>query len=138
MKKIWEPTEHREKEVLIYFQNCPLCLARKSMSFEWGSSEDYMSCIQCGARWHLNYGVTGFHWAELVKVDATGKNRNELLNVKHQPHFWILMALEGLKSKPPVTFQISDKNIVEAKIRCPFCNKLYDKTKDNCPYCGGV
>jgi hypothetical protein len=95
--------EHREKEVLNYFQYCPLCLARDSIRFEWGSRIDYTACTECGAKWHLDYGLTGFHWARLVKGDTSGRASKELLEEKHEPYFWMLMALEGLKLKTLVT-----------------------------------
>ena len=31
---------------------------------------------------------------------------------------------------------IREKEVI-IKIRCPYCDKLYDETLDKCPYCGG-
>ena len=98
-----------------------------------------MTCIECGARWHLNYGLTGFHWAKLLNRDIAGRASQALLEEKLEPHVWQLMALEGLKSTvkseaiPPKDIKIEEV----VKVRCPFCNNLYDETKDRCPYCGG-
>ena len=35
---------------------------------------------------------------------------------------------------------IKEREIIKeiVKIRCPYCNNLYDEKEDKCPYCGGV
>jgi len=33
--------------------------------------------------------------------------------------------------------EIINKKEVIVKVRCQYCNKLYDETLDNCPFCGG-
>lgn len=101
-----------------------------------------MMCSECGARWHINYGLTGFHWAKLVKENVGGKGAN-LLEHKHEPQFWQRMALEGRKSikerevvSPKV---VKEKEIVKeviVKVRCPYCHRLYDESIDTCPHCG--
>jgi DNA-directed RNA polymerase subunit RPC12/RpoP len=34
---------------------------------------------------------------------------------------------------------IKEREIIKeiVKIRCPYCNNVYDEKYDNCPYCGG-
>ena len=34
---------------------------------------------------------------------------------------------------------IKEREIIReiVKIRCPYCNNVYDETNDKCPYCGG-
>jgi len=34
---------------------------------------------------------------------------------------------------------VKEREIIReiVKIRCPYCNNLYDEKYDNCPYCGG-
>jgi len=143
LKEYKEIVELQEKEVSKYFKYCPLCYVKDSMEFEWGFRKSYMMCSECGARWHINYGLTGFHWAKLVKENAERKGAN-LLEEKHEPQFWQRMALEGRKSikegevvSPKV---VREKEIVKeviVKIRCPYCHSLYDETLDKCPNCGG-
>jgi DNA-directed RNA polymerase subunit RPC12/RpoP len=40
------------------------------------------------------------------------------------------------ESKPTV---VKEREIIReiVKIRCPYCNNLYDEKYDKCPYCGG-
>lgn len=34
--------------------------------------------------------------------------------------------------------EIINKKEVIVKVRCQYCNKVYDETLDNCPFCGGT
>jgi hypothetical protein len=34
--------------------------------------------------------------------------------------------------------QVIQKEVVVVKIRCAYCNTLYDATLDRCPYCGAT
>ena len=88
--------EKAERDVSKYFRYCPLCFAENSMQFQWGLKEDAMTCSNCGAKWHINHGITGFHWAKLVKVNAEGRGA-ELLGEKNYPFFWQQMALNGVR-----------------------------------------
>jgi hypothetical protein len=142
-KDISQIIEAAQKEVSTYFKYCPLCYAKDSMEFQWGVTKDYMICSECGARWHINYGLTGFHWAKLVKENVQGKGAN-LLEEKHEPSFWQRMALEGRKTigeREQVSPQtVKEKEIIKeviVKIRCQYCGNAYDETLDKCPYCGG-
>ena len=38
----------------------------------------------------------------------------------------------------PEIQQVIEKEIVAPKIRCAYCNTLYDATLDRCPYCGAA
>lgn len=142
LKDMKEMREYQEKDVSKYFKYCPLCYAKSSMEFEWGFWKSFMICSECGARWHINYGLTGFHWAKLVKENVEGKG-TELLEKKNEPEFWQQMALKGrrsIKEKPKQAVKekevIREKEII-IKVRCPYCKKLYDETLDTCPHCGG-
>ncbi len=85
-------------EVLIYFSFCPLCYSYGSIvshQSEWSGAggKDYIACINCGARWHIN---TRSKWAKLEKENFEGKGK-ELLQEKHEFEFWQKMAYEGRK-----------------------------------------
>jgi hypothetical protein len=47
-------------------------------------------------------------------------------------------ALEIMREspKPSVREIIREKEVI-VKIRCQYCNNVYDETLDKCPYCGG-
>jgi hypothetical protein len=140
--KYEEIIELQEKEVSKYLKHCPLCYAKSSIEFDWGLRKSYVMCSECGARWHINYGLTGFHWAKLVKVNVEGKGA-DLLEKEQEPQFWQKMYLEGRKTieevAPPNT--VREKEIVReviVKIRCPYCKNLYDETLDKCPHCSAM
>jgi H+/Cl- antiporter ClcA len=38
----------------------------------------------------------------------------------------------------PEVQQVIQKEVVVVKIRCAYCNTLYDDTLDRCPYCGAT
>jgi uncharacterized membrane protein len=38
----------------------------------------------------------------------------------------------------PEVQQVIEKEVVIVKIRCAYCNTLYDATLDRCPYCGAT
>lgn len=42
------------------------------------------------------------------------------------------------QSEEPPTI-VREREIIKeiVKIRCPYCNNLYDEKYDKCPYCGG-
>ena len=63
--------------------------------------------------------------------------------------FIIYSVIKGLKLQKEMgrNFQqgttqpvIREKEIIKeiVKIRCPYCNNLYDEKEDKCPHCGGV
>jgi rubrerythrin len=63
--------------------------------------------------------------------------------------FIIYSVIKGLKLQKEMgrkfqqeTIQpvIKEKEIIKeiVKIRCPYCNNLYDEKEDKCPHCGGV
>lgn len=97
MTEYREYIEKAEKNVSKYFGHCPLCYAEGSMEFEWRFSRDAMACSNCGAEWHINHGLTGFHWAKLIKANAEGRG-TELVGKENAPGFWWQMALDGLRS----------------------------------------
>lgn len=59
-----------------------------------------------------------------------------------RPDFWQKMV--RVSDKPvSETTAIKEKEIIREreviiKMRCPYCNNLYDETLDKCPHCGGT
>jgi len=59
---------------------------------------------------------------------------------------WIMTFIRALRGKNTTLDQqttqneqvITQKEIIRevVKIRCPYCNGLYDETLDTCPHCG--
>jgi len=45
----------------------------------------------------------------------------------------------GTQSTEEGTTVVKEREIIReiVKIRCPYCNNLYDEKYDKCPYCGG-
>ena len=101
-------------------------------------------CSECGARWQINYGLRGFHWAKLIEKNIEGKS-DELIGQEYKPEYWQRMALKGRKSikdrEKLLTPIVKEKEIVKTvivKIRCQYCRRLYDETLIECPHCGGT
>jgi|Deesub1362A_J573_1020465.scaffolds.fasta_scaffold02656_7 hypothetical protein len=89
--------EESEREFNLYFKYCPLCFAEDSVKpkFSFGG-KDYAVCSECGAKWHLYFGLRGFKWAKLENINIHGKG-SEFLNKEYQPEFWQRLALRGRK-----------------------------------------
>jgi hypothetical protein len=58
---------------------------------EADEGKDTLSCYECGAKWHLHMGITGFKWAELQLESEDGKGV-ELLGKKVNKKDWRKMA----------------------------------------------
>lgn len=59
------------------------------------------------------------------------------LAIQHQ---YEAVPQASLAPQQPITKEvIREKEIIYeiVKVRCPYCNTLYDATYDKCPYCGG-
>ncbi len=93
-------TEHilhnAQREISLYFQYCPLCYAKGSLTpkFSFGG-KDYIICSKCAAKWHFFYGFGGLKWAKLVNVNVDGKGV-EFLNIEHSLEFWQQIALQKI------------------------------------------
>jgi len=108
-----EYREKAEKEVSAYFRHCPLCSVEGSMEFQWGVIKDTMTCLNCGAKWHINHGLTGFHWAKLIKDNAEGRG-TELLGEKKDPRFWEQMGLNGFRLIKDAPAQVArEKEVIK-------------------------
>jgi uncharacterized membrane protein len=46
---------------------------------------------------------------------------------------------KSLQPQEGMSTVIKEREIIKeiVKIRCPYCNSLYDETEDKCPNCGG-
>jgi len=57
----------------------------------------------------------------------------------------VIISFVRLLRKPHGTQPVEGTSVVKEreiireniKIRCPYCNNLYDERYDNCPHCGG-
>ena len=51
----------------------------------------------------------------------------------------ILRRPRGVESTKEGTTIVREREIIKeiVKIRCPYCNNLYDEKYDKCPHCGG-
>lgn len=57
----------------------------------------------------------------------------------------VIISFVRLLRKPHGTRPVERTSVVKEreiireiiKIRCPYCNNLYDERYDNCPHCGG-
>jgi hypothetical protein len=93
-------TEHilhnAQREISLYFQYCPLCYAKGSLTpkFSFGG-KDYIICSKCAAKWHFFYGFGGLKWAKLENVNVDGKGV-EFLNIEHPLEFWQQIALQKI------------------------------------------
>lgn len=134
----------------VYFSVCPFCFSEKVKS-EFGSglpfSKDHVICTECGAKWEVGVGKSGFSigklkWAKLIVIGIDEKG-SEFLNEKKKPDFWQRMALKGRRAMPKTVREpvpVKEKEIIReiVKIRCPYCRALYDESNDKCPHCSGA
>lgn len=114
-------------------------------SFKGG--KDYITCTNCGARWHIGIGKFAWNagkvsWAELVTDNIDNKGAS-FLGKREKPEFWQHMALKGRREKPPVEKEqtpavVKEKEVVReiVKVRCRHCGTLCIETFDKCSHCG--
>jgi len=104
-----------------------------------------MTCLGCGAKWELLFGLNkdwAFLGAKLVDTGSTKKGI-KLIWKLYDKRFWKKTVLQGISEKPLALGRISsvaERTIIIreiVKIRCPYCGGLYDEVKDRCPYCSG-
>jgi len=141
-----------ESEVLGYFICCPFCGSERLQTHLISGGRDTLTCENCGAKWHLYVGLTGFKWAELDIESKNGKGL-ELLGKRLDKNEWREMAHRIRRTLPRTTPTkvkeekeveeklVKEKEIIKekeviVKIRCPYCHNLYDETLDKCPHCG--
>jgi hypothetical protein len=70
-----------------------------------------------------------------------------ILSLAFIAFWWVIAIIRVIRGKQGLQGQVAGENqpIVKereiireiVKIRCPYCNNIYDETLDKCPYCGG-
>ena len=124
------------------FQCCPIC-GEEHFDFHYGHP-DWLLCLGCGAKWHIFFGFSSFKHAVLENEASDGRGR-ELVGKKIDNFTWAKMVSTHKTLPPPPTSQVTstkEKEIVTqtkviVKVKCPYCQNLYDETLDKCPHCGG-
>ena len=118
------------------------------MRLEWGVTlPKGMTCLNCGAKWRLVFGLNGT-WrllgATLLSTGSTAKS-HKLEGKMYGKDFWEKAVSEGIPEKVVVSRKeepsVAEKVVIIreiVKIRCPYCGALYDEVKDRCPHCGGA
>jgi hypothetical protein len=83
--------EYYEADVRGYFICCPLCGNEQVKVHLISGGRDTLTCENCGARWHLYIGLTGFKWAEL-DIEAKDGRGLQLLGKRLDKDEWRRMA----------------------------------------------
>jgi hypothetical protein len=124
-EEVEQITKEAERNFNLYFKYCPLCCAEGSVKPRWSfGGKDYAICSECGAKWHLYVGLTGFKWAKLENVNISGKG-TELLNKEYNPEYWQRLALMGRKT-----------TTTPSKIYCSQCGTENLQDSIYCIKCG--
>lgn len=142
-----------EADVRGYFVCCPLCGSEQIETHFIIGGRDTLSCENCGAKWHLYVGLTGFKWAEL-DLESRDKIGMQLLGKRLDKEEWKKMAHDARRTMPREALTkkspskgdedrkgarereiIREKEVI-VKIRCLYCHNLYDEAIDKCPHCG--
>jgi ribosomal protein L37E len=125
--------ENGKIHVAACFPQCPFC-GSKSLHYdvEYGSVQDYIYCIDCNAKWEIDWKGEDFEveYITLLEVGDSGKYGN-LINEKHSPEWWSRMMLNSREQVPAVNAE------TVSKVRCEYCGTLYNEALDECPNCGG-
>jgi DNA-directed RNA polymerase subunit RPC12/RpoP len=130
--------EHWESHVAEIFLKCPLC-GSKLLEFdvEYGSMQDYIYCLECNAKWEIDWKGENFKIEYIILVETGDTEKYGLKGEKHSPEFWQQMASQTKETQP----NAKEKEVIREtqiiiKIRCQYCGKLYDEALDVCPNCG--
>ncbi len=119
------------------FVQCPLCRSRESLSFnERDANSGSVTCKSCGAVWNIEKGNPSgpAFWVTLQKPanDGVGKR---LVGRRVPLAFWRRIASRG--QALAVGEQRGTTVIKEVvKIRCKYCDTIYDISSGKCPNCG--
>jgi transcription elongation factor Elf1 len=121
--------KHWKSRVAEFFPRCPICNSESlKYDVEYESIEDAIYCLNCKAKWKIDYKGEGFKikYITLLEVADTEKYGG-LIKEKHVPEFWKMMS--NIK-------EIIEKTSI-GKIRCKYCGTLFNLTLEVCPHCGG-
>jgi len=97
VRTMWGGTKERD-EVLSNLDLCPLCLAEKSMAFDWRMKRSEVSCRTCRARWFLHISKGTIMGLQLLNPSSSGKGA-ELLGQEYNLEFWRKMRLNEEQAK---------------------------------------
>ena len=126
--------EHWESDVAKYFPQCPLC-GSKSVKYdvEYGSVQDYVYCLECKAKWAIDWKDGEDFKVEYLTLLEVGDSErySNLVGEKRSPEFWLKMMSDIREGEP-----IAQADAVR-KVRCEYCGTLFNEVFDVCPYCGG-
>jgi len=86
---------------------------------------------------------TGFFSSEEITIFL--ENYPEYCSAQLQGSTDVVQRLrryvQSLPPKEKISHLLKEKEIVKeviVKVRCPYCQSLYDETLDKCPYCRGT
>jgi hypothetical protein len=80
-----------DKNMRVIFMHVFKNIEKYEKFIEADEGKDTLSCYECGAKWHLHMGITGFKWAELQLESEDGKGA-ELLGKKVNKKAWRKIA----------------------------------------------
>jgi len=131
------------------FDYCPFCGEENSgeenrpFKYALGAIKSTWSCTKCGAKWQPVMHFPSAN-AKLVSATTDGKGK-ELLQKGFDRDFWRKMGIAAnlkLSAKKGTTGEepkIVTKEVIKevfVKIRCAYCQRVYDESHDKCPHCG--
>lgn len=86
-----------ESEALKYFPNCPICGSGKIQVHLVFGGKDTLSCLGCGARWHIYFDLWGHLKGATLELEADDGKGKELLGQQIEVTKWLEMSKESRK-----------------------------------------
>ncbi len=111
-----------DKNKRIIFMRVFKNFKRYKKFIEVDGGKDSLSCYGCGAKWHLNIGITGLKWAKL-DLESEDSKGLELLGKKLSKNVWLKMAQNvrdttRAQSKKQTKREMAHQNEAVVTIRC--------------------
>jgi len=121
----------------IDFAQCPLCRSKETLSFnEHDASSGSVSCNSCGAVWNIEKGDPSgpAFWVTLQKPANNGLGK-KVVGRRMPLAFWRKIASRG---QAPMLDNSRGTTVIKevVKIRCKYCDAIYDVSSGKCPNCG--
>jgi len=125
--------EHWKSNVAQQFPQCPLCGSQAlEYDIEYGSVKDYIYCVDCNAKWEINWKGEDFEIEYITLLEAGNSQKyGNLIEEKHSPEWWREIMSKPKEQVPTIKLETINK------IRCEYCGTYYNEALDECPYCGG-